>query len=201
MKGKLLKKLKTFKVIGYLKPEKILHVTALDGNIYTSPPKSNSPGRPTLVQIQEQLKKCVEINVPVEEPEIIDASELMKDLEDQEMEFGDEMNDKENVRLKIKSLQPDLDSGTLFDPNLLAAFEQAIAEIKSQDAERKKMGILDDQEPLPPLKARKVEGEPDSLQEFEESVRQGELIQLFYTQQDIEGYERHSRIVIGLDPC
>ncbi|KAL2549130.1 Glutaredoxin family protein [Forsythia ovata] len=198
MKGKLLKKLKTFKVIGHLKPEKILQVNALDGNLYTTPPKSNSPGRPALVQIQEQLKKCVEINVPDEEPEIIDVSELMKDLEDQEMEFDDEMNDKENVRPENPELvhssnefggerkhiplleidvsffrQPDLDSGTLFDPNILASFEQAVTGVKSQEAERKKRGILDDQEPLPPLKARKVEEEADSLLEFEDKCPPG----------------------------
>lgn len=226
MKGKLLKKLKTFKTIGYLKPEKVLRVNELDESLYTSSPKSNSSAPPALVQIQEAPNKCVEIRVPVQEPEIIDVSELMKDLEDQEMEFDDEFNDKENVRPAIKSKipnnfeekleivhsskqqnevcetnqivgeerediplpeidilcfrQPDLDSGTLFDPNLLAAFEQAITEVKAQEAERtsrieeKKRGILDYQEPVPPpLKTRKIEEENGSLLEFEEKCPPG----------------------------
>lgn len=33
-----------------------------------------------------------------QEPETIEVSELMKDLEDEEMEFLDEVDDKENIK-------------------------------------------------------------------------------------------------------
>ncbi|PIN18535.1 Glutaredoxin-related protein [Handroanthus impetiginosus] len=189
VKGKLLKKLKTVKAIGYLKPDIILQANALGGYLHASPPKSSSVSRAPLVTIQEEPKKVPNENIlPVQEPEIIDVSELMKDLEDQEMEFDEEVNDKENVRPKIEETKeekdevleekefgnvplsevdvssfrrPDLNSRTLFDPNLLAAFEQAVMEIKALEAERRsrieEIHLGDDVEE-PPLKARKTGG-------------------------------------------
>ncbi|XP_059309595.1 uncharacterized protein At3g28850-like [Lycium ferocissimum] len=229
MKGKLLKKLKTIKTIGYLKPERILHSNASDGYIqYTSPPKStnsqfhcHSPLTP--IQLHKDPKKNV---VQDQEAEIIDVSELMKDLEDQEMEVEeDEIDDKENIRpvtnvkksqplrenvencspLKPKNesfdgnsftplldfevlnfRRPDLDSGSLFDPNLLAAFEEAVMVVKAQEAERKakieekifkpleeRKEEEDDEEKEPPLKTRKIEETIDPLLEFEEKCPPG----------------------------
>ncbi|KAG8380677.1 hypothetical protein BUALT_Bualt06G0040700 [Buddleja alternifolia] len=213
VKGKLLKKLKTIKAIGYLKPERILQVNALDGYIYTSPQKSISTpvSRTPLVPIQDQEGHNDNI-FSVQEPDVIDVAELMKDLEeDQEMEF-----DKENVRpemmakvqdnsevirpwkardeiVKGKKFErenvplteidvsssfrrPDLNSGTLFDPNLLAAFEQAVMEVKAREAERRsrieKINFEEDIEE-PPIKAQKMEQIIDPLLEFDEKCPQG----------------------------
>ncbi|CAN4114463.1 unnamed protein product [Withania somnifera] len=205
MKGKFLKKLKTIKTIAYLKPERVLLSNASDGYIHVSPPKSNSSPL-TPIQVHEDYAKK---NVQDQEAEIIDVSELMKDLEDHEMEVENENDDKENVRpvVKVKKFEtlsenvenfsplkpknetfdenmenfrplkpktetfdgnfntplldfevsnfrrPDLDSGTLFDPNLLAAFEEAVME--------------------PPLKTRKLEETIDPLLEFEEKCPPG----------------------------
>ncbi|KAJ8526337.1 hypothetical protein K7X08_028814 [Anisodus acutangulus] len=227
MKGKILKKLKTIKRIGYLKPERILLSNASDGYIhYTSPPKSkqlhcHSPVTP--IQLHEDPKNNVQSSVQVQEAEIIDVSELMKDLEDKKMEVEDEINDKENIRpvTKVKKSQPltenvenfsplktknetfdgnfltplseldvsnfrrpDLDSGTLFDPNLLAAFEEAVMVVKAQEAERKakiEEKIFkpfeekddDEEEKEPPLKARKIEETLEPLLEFEEKCPPG----------------------------
>ncbi|KAL3523691.1 hypothetical protein ACH5RR_016525 [Cinchona calisaya] len=103
MKGMLLKKFKTIKAIGYLKPERILQVNAADGFVPNSPPDSNITAQNHLVSIQEDPKKTVERCVQDQEPEIIDVSELMKDLQDQEMEIDDEINDKENMRPETKA--------------------------------------------------------------------------------------------------
>ncbi|PHT31649.1 hypothetical protein CQW23_27986 [Capsicum baccatum] len=215
MKGKLLKKLKTIKTIGYLKPERVLHSNASEGYIHTWPRKlSSSPLTP--IQVHEDYpKKNVPSSVEDQEAEIIDVSELMKDLEDQEMEMEDELDDKENVRpvVKVKKLEilrenvdenvenfitplldfdvlnfrrPDLDSGTLFDPNLLAAFEEVVMVVKAHEAERKakikektfkpleeRKKDDDDDEKEPPLKARKIEETIDPLLEFEEKCPPG----------------------------
>ncbi|XP_055817428.1 uncharacterized protein LOC129886667 [Solanum dulcamara] len=221
MKGKLLKKLKTIKTIGYLKPERVLHSNASDGYIHSSPRKSNSSqfnSQSPLTPIQ----KNVPSSVKDQEAEIIDVSELMKDLEDQEIEI----EDKENVRpvvVKVKKSEPlrenvenfisplkpknetfddnfitplldfdvsnfrrpDLDSGTLFDPNLLALFEEAVMVVKAQEEERKakieekifkpleEENEDDDEEKEPPLKARKLEEIVDPLLEFEEKCPPG----------------------------
>ncbi|KAK4431226.1 hypothetical protein Salat_0884700 [Sesamum alatum] len=215
VKGKLLKKLKTIKAIGYLKPERILQVNALDGYLYSSPPKSSPVSRVPLMAVQEQPQRPSNDTIlAVQEPEIIDVSELMKDLEDREMEF--ECNGKENVspesdaqvpdglrehsevkgkdevseggvgereHVPLKEIdvssfrRPDLDSGTLFDPNLLAAFQQAVMEVKAREAERRSryesVDLRDDIEDEPPLKARKIEQETDPLVEFEEKCPPG----------------------------
>ncbi|KAK6135946.1 hypothetical protein DH2020_030284 [Rehmannia glutinosa] len=166
VKGKLLKKLKTIKAIGYLKPERILQVNALDAYSYISPQKSSPVARAPLVPIQEEPNENIS---PVQEPEIIDVTELMKDLEDQEMEFddGEINNDKENVRPKDEILidvssfrRPDLNSRTLFDPNLLEAFEQAVNEVKAREAERRSRNVeinARDDYDEPPLKSRKTD--------------------------------------------
>lgn len=235
MKGKLLKKLKTIKPIGYLKPDRILQVNASDGFVPNSPPKSNV-GLDTDLQMEmessvEEPKKIPQLS-PMkiyQELEIIDVEELMRDLEDQEMELDDdESEDKENARpcsnvktpvvvkenlgilcpKKVKNdtleakewrnvvdlkaaapvplgeihvlnfRRPDLDSGTLFDPNLLAAFEHAVSEAKAQEAERRsRIEIKDCQsiEEEPPIKARKIEEviTTDPLLEFEEKCPPG----------------------------
>lgn len=209
MKGKLLKKLKTIKAIGYLKPDRILQVNASDGFVPNSPPKSDF-GTQFDLKLEEPKKilqsPCVKKD---QEPEIIDVAELMKDLEDQEM---DEIDDKENMKpnsnmkkdstfMKEKQeilcsvkkntevlgeisnfRRPDMDSGTLFDPNLLEAFEQAVMEIKAQEAEerRARIEIKDCQgiEEEPPIKARKIEEKAEKpiinpLLEFEEKCPPG----------------------------
>lgn len=81
--------------------------------------------------------------------------------------------------------RPDLDSGTLFDPNLLAAFEEVVMVVKAQEAERKakieekifkpleERKEDDDEEKEPPLKTRKIEEITDPLLEFEEKCPPG----------------------------
>ncbi|KAL3353425.1 hypothetical protein AABB24_018247 [Solanum stoloniferum] len=213
MKGKLLKKLKTMKTIGYLKPERVLFSNASDGYIHSSPQKLNS-SRFNCQSPLTPVQKNVQSSVEDQEAEIIDVSELMKDLEDEDMEIED---DKENLRpvvVKVKKIEslrenvenfisplkpknenfttplldfdvsnfrrPDLDSGTLFDPNLLALFEEAVMVVKAQEEERKAKieekifkPLEDDEEKEPPLKARKLEEIIDPLLEFEEKCPPG----------------------------
>ncbi|XP_076938046.1 uncharacterized protein LOC143606016 [Bidens hawaiensis] len=172
VKGKFMKKLKTIKTIGHLQPDRILHVNAAVGlidNLFAKP--SN--------KIETHLVSEEEV---CQEHEVIDVSELMKDLDDED---GSESSDtgfveaeKENVRpsvgsgvdedskIEILSFRPpDLDSDTLFDPNLLAAFKQAVMEVKAQEEERKKRVLRDIGER--PLKSIKLEEIENPLLEFE----------------------------------
>ncbi|KAJ4971210.1 hypothetical protein NE237_004309 [Protea cynaroides] len=74
--------------------------------------------------------------------------------------------------------RPDLNSWSLFDPNLLAAFEQAVMDhIRTQEAERKARAItvMDtkerEDEPEPPSKFRRTEEQP--LLKFQEKCPPG----------------------------
>ncbi|XP_019191766.1 PREDICTED: uncharacterized protein At3g28850-like [Ipomoea nil] len=186
VKGKFLKKLKTMKTIGYLKAENIL-----------------LPPKPPLIPIQvqeQQPRKILETRVQEKEPEMIDVSELMRDLEDAEMEIN--LDDKENIGPNVTSLKPkieafgdqrseidvssfrrpDLNSFTLFDPNLLAAFEQAVMVVKAQEAERMAMieetieQIIKEEEEErqePPSKLRKMEENTNPLLKFPEKCPPG----------------------------
>ncbi|XP_061362262.1 uncharacterized protein LOC133306013 [Gastrolobium bilobum] len=185
MKGKLLKKLKSIKPIVSLKKDRVLQVMASDGYIDFFPKISTFNLQSPFVSRENEPKKIVQ-----EEPEVIEVSELMRDLEqdqeeeeeEEDMDLDDYNDNKENigpcslkskhqlghkgisenrVRLreeteskqsgilkeKISSptpradsdsntsetdilsfRRPDLNSGSLFDPNLLAAFEEAVKE-------------------------------------------------------------------------
>ncbi|KAF3434417.1 hypothetical protein FNV43_RR25520 [Rhamnella rubrinervis] len=216
MKGKLLKKIKSIRPVGNLKlQDRILQVNASDG--YVDSYKNNS-----ILQVQNQLiceetqeKKINKSSMTVQEPDIIDVSDLMRDLEDEEMDFDEDIDDKENIRppMAAKALvnfkhnsenstktehelrqrrtseasesdpetrtqtplseidvssfrRPDLNSCSLFDPKLLAAFQQAVIEyIKMSEAERKarteKEKLDDNEEEPPPAKARRVVNEDE----------------------------------------
>ncbi|KAI3458766.1 hypothetical protein Pfo_015429 [Paulownia fortunei] len=116
---------------------------------------------------------------------------------------GKEFGDGESEHIPLSEIdvasfrRPDLNSGTLFDPNLLAAFQQAVMEVKAREAERRsrneESNLREDVEE-PPLKARKIEQITDPIIEFEEKCPPGEVIRLFFTQQGLEGFERRSRI-------
>ncbi|KAI3408761.1 Glutaredoxin domain-containing protein [Psidium guajava] len=245
VKGKLLKKLQTIKPIGHLKQDRILHLNAADGYVETflkNPimkaqtmlfPKGN-PDRSQ--NNQGSIREA-------QEPEVIDVTELMKDLEDAEMGFDDDLENKENIgpnvnaesaflgkencenmvtkselesspdeasrlseteELPRNSLKtplseidvsnfrrPDLNSSSLFDPNLLAAFEQAVKEqirISQEvtrtriEAEPDDLGKSSDE---PPSKTRRIEEDnedADPLFAFEEKCPPGGCDSvIFYT--------------------
>ncbi|KAL6327529.1 hypothetical protein AAG906_021619 [Vitis piasezkii] len=148
MKGKLLKKLKSIRPIGYLKEDRVLQVNASDGFWMAH--------LGIRVAVQNGLDR---IGGTEREPEVIDVMELMRDLEGEDMEFDDLTDDKENIgppvrakdpvgmkenrrirqEIDISSFRrPDLNSGSLFDPNLLAAFQQAVMDqIRINEEERK----------------------------------------------------------------
>ncbi|XP_022744041.1 uncharacterized protein At3g28850-like [Durio zibethinus] len=179
VKGKLVKKLKSIKPVGYLKPDRVLQVFAIDGFIDSCPKAPNPNEQPKLFCKESEQGEIKESCVTVEvQPEIIDVAELMQDLEadsdEEEMDLNEEVEDKENISPAMKAnidavfekenvnvpmkfetrncrqnaplseidvssfRKPDLNSCTLFDPNLLAAFEQAVKEhIKMSEEERK----------------------------------------------------------------
>lgn len=154
MKGKFVKKLKSMRPIGYLKQDRVLQVSASDGFNDSFPSNSNSEFHTQLSCKESEQKKIYPNNVIIlQEPDIIDVTELMKDLEKEEMDLYD---NKENIGPKKKAKspisskrkseietskhtplaeidiscfrRPELNSGSLFDPDLLAAFEKAVKE-------------------------------------------------------------------------
>ncbi|XP_076916549.1 uncharacterized protein At3g28850-like [Bidens hawaiensis] len=181
VKGRILKKLKTIKTIGYPKAERILHVNAADGVIDKVETRVSEE---EVMQIDKKIEK--KSSFSVQEVEIIDVSELMKDLEESD---ESDIDDKENSRPVIypvgdrvrvhsnsKSLgasgsplleidvfrMSNLDSGAVFDPNLLSAFQQASLEVKARG-----LDYDHDLDTEPPLKSLKL-GEIDNpLSNFE----------------------------------
>ncbi|PIA54265.1 hypothetical protein AQUCO_00900661v1 [Aquilegia coerulea] len=210
VKGKFLKKLKSIKPIRALKQTRILQISALNGFLdpSSSPPDPNQVMHLSSSVFKEKDHKAVCFNVPLNDFDVVDVSELMKDLEDEEMEFSEDGDNKENIGplIKVKKdplvldkekfknstlsesassnllsaplseldVSPDLNSGSLFDPNLLAAFEQAKMEhfkaleaVREARIEEKKK----EEDEEPPLKARRLEDDP--LLEFEEKCPPG----------------------------
>ncbi|KAD4384860.1 hypothetical protein E3N88_25028 [Mikania micrantha] len=101
VKGKFLKKFKTIKAIGYLKPERIIHVNAADGFIDNFFAKSSNKIETRLVseKAEEVTQSEKKGNFSIQEQEIIDVSELMKDLEEEDRSDLDlDVDDKENFR-------------------------------------------------------------------------------------------------------
>ena len=203
MKGKLLKKLKSIKPIASLKQDRILQVKAPDGYVDFLPKIPTFNLHAPFVSRENEPKKVAQTTSQKvqEEPEVIDVSELMRDLEEEEeeeMDLDDYNENKENigpcslksnhqlghkgiseknglreetepkqstkqsrVLVETRSLEPradgdghrqtplceidvtsfrrpDLNSGSLFDPNLLAAFEQAVKEHNRITEEQKR---------------------------------------------------------------
>ncbi|KAJ7970649.1 Glutaredoxin [Quillaja saponaria] len=230
MKGILQKKLKSIRPVGYLKHDRVLQVNASDG--YTESFTKNSTFNvQTQIPCKENEPKVFDQrSVKLQEPDVIDVSELMKDLEDEEMEdFVNDIDNKENIWPPINGKEPvatksfsqnsikteyplrqsniletprlsesrannhrqdplavidtlsfrkpDLNSSSLFDPNLLAAFEKAVEEhIRMTEVElraRVDETILQEKEKEPPLKIRRIEEDPNPLLVFEEKCPPG----------------------------
>ncbi|XP_019192753.1 PREDICTED: uncharacterized protein At3g28850-like isoform X2 [Ipomoea nil] len=195
MKVKLLKKLKTIKIVGHnSKQERVLRLKASDGYVHLSPPSTpaaaappHSPLSPICLQEKEE-----------EEPEIIEVSELMKDLEDEEMEFLDEVDDKENIRPvseaknseNLSPLKPKIEAfygkelqrgDSRFPPPLSeidvstfrflqAAIEAKIQHLSSSSEEEEEE---EEEEQEPPTKAQKLEENTNPLLDFEEKCPPG----------------------------
>ncbi|CAM8961969.1 unnamed protein product [Rhodiola kirilowii] len=202
MKGKILKKLKSIKQVGYLKPDRILQVRAAEGFVDSIQKISNFVTQSPQKSSNNTEDKSLSLNLKVEkksrgedvqEADVIDVSELMRDLEEEEESDGMEVEDKENIKPKDSILidekkaaplgeidissfrRPDLNSGSLFDPKLLAAFEEArrVQRLISIIAEEKLTLLRDEsqsEEQEPPLKLQKTEHDDeddDPLTKFE----------------------------------
>ncbi|KAK2403787.1 Glutaredoxin family protein [Trifolium repens] len=238
VKGKLLKKLKTIKQINYLKPDRILQVKSSDGYADFLPKITSFNISNPFVSRENESKKIVQSceNLQEEEPEIIDVSELMRDLEeDEKMVMDDDGDDdysenKENIshkgvvlvsqscvneeteskqsevlrekkpplvprannsdRKRKKSIsendnllfrRPDLNSGSLFDPDLLAAFEEAVKEHSRMMEEQRKNRVEEQIEKIDFFDENE-EDEVDPLLFFEEKCPPGgDGTVIFYT--------------------
>ncbi|KAK2634546.1 hypothetical protein Ddye_029338 [Dipteronia dyeriana] len=247
MRGKFLKTLKSVKPIEYLKPDRILQVNAAEGffESFMMNPNRKVEKTDLVFEETEQGKIKERVEETVQEPDIIDVSELMRDLEEEEeeeeMETDDgDIDDKENIGPAFKGKssvfceeneffsrksetgfgklrplseidvstfrRPDMNSGSLFDPNLLAAFEEAVNEhIKMSQNERKerieqenleKIRELEEEsnariceeEEEPPHKSRRIQEDNNNnindnpLLQFEERCPPGgEESVIFYT--------------------
>ncbi|KAJ6311304.1 hypothetical protein OIU77_013137 [Salix suchowensis] len=108
LKGKMMKKLKSIKPIGYLKETRVLQVNAADGFIETFIRKPILKAQTPEVMLckeveQEKVKDCS--FVVNQEPDVIDVNDLMRDLEEEEEEEEDMEvdDDKENVGPVVKA--------------------------------------------------------------------------------------------------
>ncbi|GAA0183657.1 oxidoreductase [Lithospermum erythrorhizon] len=164
-KGNILKKLKTIKPMGSFKPHKIIQPNQLSGYFGTP--------------FQQDSKKAL--------------------IKDQDMQSDGEVDDKENIKPREEDdvtqekieyfdssnfRRPDLDSGTLFDPNLLAAFEQAVIEARAREAQRLAIfdEVIKDMSDQLEVKSRKDEESSNALLDFQENCPPGGTDSvIFYT--------------------
>ncbi|KAF5196580.1 hypothetical protein FRX31_013832 [Thalictrum thalictroides] len=107
-KGKFLKKLKSIKPIGALKHTRILQISALNWFLdpSSSPTDSNRVMHHSSSVFKENDHKTVCFNVPMNDFDVVDVSQLMKDLEDEEMEFSEDGDNEVNIGPLIKVKDP-----------------------------------------------------------------------------------------------
>lgn len=206
MKGKLLKKLKSIRPVGYLKQDRVFQIKALNGYVESFTNSSSFKLKSLIVSRENEPKKVDDTDtggVKKQEPEVIDVSDHMRDLEEDE-----DSDDKENIgpprpeskdqdtsrlseseycrlpplsEIDISSFRrPDMNSDSLFDPNLLAAFEQAVKEhIEMTESAERIDKIIEEEE-----EEEKKEEEPPwkLLEEFEFKCPPGGIDSvIFYT--------------------
>lgn len=186
MKGKLYKKIKSIKPITYLKPDRILQVNAAAESFFESFITTTKPETDQTID-----KNDTQLPSESKEIEVIDVAELMKDLEEEEENKENYIEREEKTELFKKPVleplseidvscfrRPDMNSGTLFDPNLLAAFEEAVNQhIKiTQEARNSRIEEEDQEETEPPNKSRRIEEDNSNsnpLLQFEERCPPG----------------------------
>lgn len=230
VKGRLLKKIRSIRPVGHLKlQDRVFQANASDGCVDSFQNKSILQVRNQLIGEEPQQKNIDQSSLILQEPDIIDVSELMRDLVDEGMDFDKDIDDKENIgppmaaaapdnfkhssetstktehqvwqrrssepsdsdpqvltqsplwEIDVSSFRrPDLNSCSLFDPNLLAAFRQAVIDhIRMSEAERtartEKEELDDNEEERPQEKASRIESEEedDPLLEFSKKCPPG----------------------------
>ncbi|KAG0473786.1 hypothetical protein HPP92_015137 [Vanilla planifolia] len=130
IKSRVLKKLKSIPQISNLKQDRNLQLKANDGFFFHPPVPPQTP-------LSSDLQFCRD-----EQPEIVDTKKLTQVFEDEDenrenMKPPSPSRSPDPWRKKIKEesspkvlnfRRPDLNSSTLFDPGLLAAFDQAVSD-------------------------------------------------------------------------
>ncbi|CAI8603958.1 unnamed protein product [Vicia faba] len=201
VKGKLLKKLKSIKQIGYLKPDRILQVKSSDGYADFLPKISSNPFVSGENEGKKIVQNCENLKELMKGPEEDEEMGLDDDGCDENKEnigckggvLGTESKQREVLRDKKPPLlprgnsdrkrknsfsesedlsfrRPDLNSGSLFDPKLLAAFEEAVKEHCRMTEEQRRARV--EEESLQKVKfAEEVEVHPLML--FEEKCPPG----------------------------
>ncbi|KAE8678566.1 putative two-component sensor protein histidine protein kinase [Hibiscus syriacus] len=199
VKGKLSRKLKSIKPVGYLKPDRVLQALAIDGftdSFSKAPIPDEQDEQPKLFtkasESEHENIKVSSVRFVENQPEVIAVTELMKDLEsddDEEEELGlnEEIDDKENITPHVEKenanmncrqstcaplseidvscfRKPDLNSCTLFDPNLLVVFEQAVKEHMKMNEEERRAWIEQD---------NVLEKKTRTLEDSDENSRKG----------------------------
>ncbi|KAG5239509.1 glutaredoxin family protein [Salix suchowensis] len=151
MKGKLMKKLKSMKPIGYLKETRVLQVNAADGLIVTvienpsfkAQAEAETPELMVRKEVEKETVKFCSF-VADQEPDVIDVDEGKENVRPVVKArvglFG--VKDKVESKRLISSFQrPDLNSGSLFNPNLLTASGKEVKEHTTVSEEEKSESI------------------------------------------------------------
>ncbi|GFZ11686.1 glutaredoxin family protein [Actinidia rufa] len=174
MKGKLLKKLEYIKPIAYLKPDRIVQVYASDGFSEHFLGKSSVKVETEEIRKEEKPNQVNQSILIVQEPEIIDVSELMRDLEDDE---DQDIDDREKHEARNREALFEL--GQLIrsePPHGIRAGETPLKAHKIEEEDR--VPLFDFEENRDPLLGFEENRDPllenrDLLLDFEEKCPPG----------------------------
>ncbi|KAF7822443.1 putative thioredoxin-like protein [Senna tora] len=140
MKGKMFKKLKSIPpVVGYLKQDRVLQIKSLNGYVESFTNTSNFNLKSLIVSRENEPKKGDE-----DKENIGPGPPLLKSR-----------HQETSSEIDISSFRrPDMNSDSLFDPNLLAAFQQAVKEhVKIAES---RIENIKEEEEEPPWKVLEV---------------------------------------------
>lgn len=188
VKGKFLKKLKSIGQMGSLKHGRVLQVNASDGLLDPVPPDSShtfltpssthdiSQPEPDAIDVAELMREFEEDEETVLDSSSIDKENIRPPVPTKTSTPVKENSEIENCNSRQRPLslldksgyrRPDLNSGSLFDPDLLSAFQQAVMNHCLHTQDSKNRG-RDEAESL-----EKAEPSTDPLLEFEERCPPG----------------------------
>ncbi|KAH0457805.1 hypothetical protein IEQ34_013120 [Dendrobium chrysotoxum] len=169
-----------------LKQGRILQLKASD-SFFDSPPQSSS-----------QLLECRE-----DQPQIIDAAKLMQDVDEEEEDKENtkpasttrrnpnpcrKQNNEEHNHKFHPYRRPDFNSPTLFDPNLLAAFKQAVEDYLRVYEQSKQFEEKEEKEEVkPPIKIPKIK---DLLKVFDEKNPPGGIGTVIFYSTSLRGVRK-----------
>lgn len=143
MKGKLLRKLNSIGPVVSLNQDRVLQIKALNGYVESFANNASSFNLKSLIVSRENQPKKIDQKLIDEEIEgeeddkeniVPSSSSILKSKHQEEESKEAEESDDHDHHRRLPEIdtsffrRPDMNSDSLFDPNLLAAFEKAVKE-------------------------------------------------------------------------